>query len=154
MRSNGQVAFFAEKLILCSHYRRCSTRRLLKKCRRISNAHAARLHPGLLRSSRAYCTNTRAPVLGGPGAFGPPGRPTSRRHSSTASQTLPARVEQDVGFASQVPVVAPGSPCTSKGAAGAVACACGVHRLVLGACPTIERPLDCELDQLPPLSLG
>src|SRR5262249_8753026 len=50
-------------------------RRLLKKCHRISNAyppheagfagtpHAARLHPGLLRSSRAYCTNTRAPVF-------------------------------------------------------------------------------------------
>src|SRR5215475_2895963 len=65
--------------------RQYSLRRPLKKCHRISNAHAARLHPGLLRSSRAYCTNTRAPVLGGPGAFGPPDRPISRRHSSTAS---------------------------------------------------------------------
>src|SRR5215472_13502701 len=48
-----------------------------------------RMRPACARtfccSSRAYCTNTRAPVLGGPGAFGPPGRPISRRHSSTAS---------------------------------------------------------------------
>ena len=88
-------------------------RRPLKKCRRISRAYppheAGFVGAPCLRSSRAYCTNTRAPVfptprnprvsrgarVGGPGAFGPPPGtrpvragwrpPISRRYSSTAS---------------------------------------------------------------------
>ena len=65
-----------------------------------------------------------------------------------------ARAEQDLSFAAQIPVVAPGSAGKREGPDRAVARACGVHRLVLGAGPAIESPLDGELHQLPPLPLG